>query len=101
MGESEGTGDLAAVTAVPPDPELVLPPPPPAPLMVTVAETVPAGGVAVTNVEQFGLELQLAATGVVDAPATEDGTTAVTTPTDSASAAAAPAMAATRARRAR
>jgi hypothetical protein len=29
-------------------PEFVAPPPPPAPLMVTVAETVPAGGVAVT-----------------------------------------------------
>ena len=33
---------------VPPDPELVPPPPPPAPLTVTVAESVPAGGVAVT-----------------------------------------------------
>jgi hypothetical protein len=33
---------------VPPDPELVFPPPPPPPLRVTVADTVPAGGVAVT-----------------------------------------------------
>src|ERR1700722_16483825 len=61
----------APLPPVPPDPELVFPPPPPAPLRVTVAETVPAGGVAVTKLEQLGpLPLQLAATGLVAAPAT-------------------------------
>ncbi len=50
---------------------MVAPPPPPAPLMVTVADTVPAGGVAVTYPVQFGPDpLQVAATGVVAAPAT-------------------------------
>ena len=67
--------------------------------MVTVAETVPAGGVAVTKVEQFGLALQLADTGLVDAPATEEGTTWVATPTDSASATAPATTDAARARR--
>ena len=43
-------------------------------MRVTVADTVPAGGVAVTKLEQFGPEpLQVAATGVVGAPATRGG----------------------------
>ena len=87
MGEGEGPGDLAPLPPLPPDPELVLPPPPPPPLMVTVAETVPAGGVAVTNVEQLGLELQLATTGLVDAPATDGGTAWVATTTPAINAA--------------
>jgi hypothetical protein len=45
------------------------PPPPPPPLRETVAETVPAGGVAVTNPVVLGVELHDAATEVVVAAA--------------------------------
>jgi hypothetical protein len=55
----------------PPAPEFVPPPPPPAPATVTVADTVPTGGVAVTYELQLSPELHDAATGVVVAPAGE------------------------------
>ena len=54
---------------LPPEPELVPPPPPPPPDRVSVADTVPAGGVEVTYDVQFVPLLQVAAIPVVVAPA--------------------------------